>query len=213
MTTGGTLLQVDDRLWAATANGVCDIPLQTPSQFADWDCWRFTAEAYLPTGGVPLHQSVLTEEPITILSGDTVEVLWASYTDAGEQRTPNQQRYEVIYEQGFNLTLDQGAEVWADYARCEDEPLCGFFWVGREWHWNGKQFVRSHDEVATNYFGGGPSGLGSNPWTETAPDWQVMRGAFDLLSLDANETRLRYYSGWVEATDIAPYVTVVPATW
>lgn len=208
-----TLLQIDDRLWAATANGVCNIPLETPGQYADWDCWRFTAEAALPTGGVPLHQSVLAEEPITILSGDTVEVLWASYTDAAEQRTPDQRRYEVRYERGFTTTLDQGAEVWADYTLCEGEPLCGFFWAGREWHWNGTQFVRSHDEVAVNYIGGGPQGMGDHAWTEPAPDWQVMRGDFDLLSLDASETRLRHYSGWVNAADLNPYVTVVPASW
>ena len=164
---------------------------------------------------MPLHRSVLEEEPLTILSGDTVEVLWASYTDRlnPDTRQPDQKRYEVRYEQGFTTTLDQGAEVWPDFSLCEGEPLCGLYWAGRDWHWNGAQFVRSHDEVSVNYIGGGPQGLGADAWAEPAPDWQAMRGDFDLLSLTASETQLRYYSGWVDAAELEPYVTVLPTQW
>ena len=208
-----SLEQVDDRLWVATANGVCEIPAQTPGQYDAWNCWRFTAEAELPTGGVPLYRSVLSEDPTTILSGATVEVLWASYTTDDELRTPDQSRFEVRYEQGFTTGLERGAEVWSDVVYCDGEPLCGFYWAGREWHWDGERFARSHDEVVINYIAGGPMGLGAELWAENVPDWQLMRGDFDLLTLDDAETRLRYYSGWVDAAELDPYVTVVPQSW
>ncbi|MEL6250307.1 MAG: hypothetical protein AAFR15_20140, partial [Cyanobacteria bacterium J06627_15] len=139
------LMQVNDRLWVATGNGVCDVPLQTPDQFNAWDCWRFTAQADLSAIGVELYDSLLATEPAARLTGQSAEVLWVSAskpafeTDAGR-------RYEVRYDPGFETTVDRGA--WqADFggAYHANEPR-GLYWPGAPWHWNGERFVRSHDE-------------------------------------------------------------------
>ena len=43
-------------------------------------------------------------------------------------------------------------------------------------------------------------------------DWQAMRGEFELLSLTPDTTEIRYYSAWIDAADIEPWVTVTEAT-
>ncbi|MEL7503830.1 MAG: hypothetical protein AAFN18_15325 [Cyanobacteria bacterium J06554_6] len=206
------LMQVNDRLWVATGNGVCDVPLQTPDQFNAWDCWRFTAQADLSAIGVELYDSLLATEPAARLTGQSAEVLWVSAskpafeTDAGR-------RYEVRYDPGFETTVDRGA--WqADFggAYHANEPR-GLYWPGAPWHWNGERFVRSHDEIALSFFGGGPSGIGPSEWQDFTVDWNTLRGDFDLLSLTNQETQVRYYSGWVEASVLSPYVVVVPSVW
>ena len=92
-------------------------------------------------GGVPLYSSLLKETPATTLAPDktfeTVEVLWWSpqnrETDAG--------RYEVRYNQGFTVRLDDfGGETWDKFYQSSDliaswrSPV---YWAGMSWHWNG----------------------------------------------------------------------------
>lgn len=210
-----TRLHVDgDKLWVGTRNGACEVQWQDPSA-QNWSCWRFTAMAQLPSAQVPLYDSLLDRTPATTLTPQAgeIEVLWWTLTDPqGLTLTTEPQqgkgRYEVRYAQGFAATLNQGAML--------EEP--NFFvpagkppvhWMGEDWTWNGDRFVRTLDQVEGDRFGGGDRGIGTS---STAPltDWYAMRGDLDLVSLTADATSVRYYSGWVEGNTLKPYPAVVP---
>ncbi|MBE9078375.1 hypothetical protein IQ241_13905 [Romeria aff. gracilis LEGE 07310] len=205
-----------DRLWVGTGNGVCELQWQRANQPDSWNCWRFTARAELPPEGVPLYPSSLAETPAETLNQDTVEVLWFARTGSAAEGELPPGRYEVVYRPGFEVTLDdRGGEVWpflADTKQNRDRVAPDtIWWAGREWHWNGSQFVRGLDEVSLNYVGGGPHGIESSTYTaDYLANHYALRGAFELMALSANRTQVRHYSGWVEADAIAPYPTVVP---
>lgn len=201
----------NDVLWVGTGNGICQVLWQTISDAKSWDCWRFSLSATLPPEGVALYASVLAEAAATTLSEDTVEVLWAyqeSLDDSGEL---GKIRYEVAYEPGFEVQLSQGGyrlanEVAKRIAR--DKPI---FWPGRQWHWRGDRFVRGLDEVALNLVGGGPHGLiKSNSQTGFSFDHSAIRGDFDLISLEPDSTKVRYYSGWIDGDKLTVYPRIVP---
>jgi hypothetical protein len=136
-------------------------------------------------------------------------VLWAADTKLEDAATA---RYEVNYPAGFEATLDVGAQRYEENTLYRFLVPSSLFWPGSDWHWNGQRFVRAYDEVAANLVGGGPLGIGPADYSGYINDWKTLRGDLELLDLTATETRLRYYSGWVEADAIAPYVAIVPVT-
>ncbi|MEO0458971.1 MAG: hypothetical protein AAF152_20645 [Cyanobacteria bacterium P01_A01_bin.114] len=203
------LLSLEDTLWVGTGNGACEIQWQTLESADSWDCWKFIAVADLPEGGISLYKSLLAEESATQLTRDTVEVLWASDTELEE--ATGKPRYEVRYPEGFEVTLDLGAQRYTEDSLYNYTTPANFSWPGSYWHWNGDHFVRSQDEVSENHFGGGPQGLGPADYTGYINDWYTIRGDLDLLYLSDTETSVRYFSGWVEGDAIEPYLTVVMA--
>lgn len=74
----------------------------------------------------------------------------------------------------------------------------------------GDRFVRGFDEVASNYFGGGVQGIGSNRDVLRQTNWNAIRGDLELIKLSPKLTDLRYYSGWVDEKLLKPYLTIVP---
>lgn len=203
---------VSKDLWIATGNGVCQTQWLTIEQADSWRCWKFTATAALPAEGVDLYPSFLAKEPKTKLTAPSVEVLWANW-EHFEQPDVNKAiafRYEVAYEEGFEADLAQGGhridnKVAQQMARGNDVS-----WPGQHWHWSGRRFERSLDEVSLNLLGGGPYGLiASNIQTGLSFDHYAIRGDFDLLSLKPDGTRIRYYSGWVEGKDLEAYPDIV----
>ena len=72
------------------------------------------------------------------------------------------------------------------------------------------RFVRGLDEVEFNMFGGGPTGIGSEPNTDYIFDHKALRGDLELLELTENTTEVNYYSAWVEDTSLQPYLTLIP---
>ena len=116
-------------------------------------------------------------------------------------------RYEVRYPQGFTVKLAQGASLKKSQLPPGKPPV---EWSGFEWHWQGDRFVRGFDEVASNNFGGGVQGIGSNRDAIRQTNWNTIRGDFELLQLSPKSTSLRYYSGWVDEKLLTPYLTVVP---
>ena len=125
-------------------------------------------------------------------------------------------RYEVSYPQGFTVNLnDQGVTFFpkeVEQIRAKIQPgNSQFYWLGSEWHWNGEHFVRGLDEVALNRFGGGPRGITSNRANSNLPlNSYAIRGNLDLLSLSEKSTSVKYYSGWIDDTDIKLYLTTMP---
>ena len=211
------LLIKDETLWIATANGVCAVPHAQIDQAASWECWRFTATAELPAGGVPLYPSVQADQAATTLTGDRVEVLWSAPARESGENQPWIGRYEVVYDPGFTVSLEGGAtqapsQLRRLFPQVERGPAVA--WPGDEWRWEGDRFVRALDEVSLNMVGGGPRGLrtenqeSGNPYIR---DWAAMRGDLSLLELTDQQTEVRHYSGWVDTDLLNPTPTVVPA--
>lgn len=197
-------LKLETDIWVATGNGVCQINWQAAD--SNWRCWRFAAMAKLPVAGVPLYQASTNKTPAVKLASSSlsdVEVLWWS---ALENQSQNG-RYEVRYPQGFTIKLDQGASLLKSQQLPDGKPPVD--WLGYEWHWQGDRFVRGLDEVASNYFGGGVQGIGSNRDVLRQTNWNTIRGDLELIELSPN-TDLRYYSGWVDDKLLTPYITIVP---
>ncbi|MBH8565513.1 hypothetical protein I8748_25620 [Nostoc sp. CENA67] len=198
----------NDQLWIGTGNGVCRVKWQTADN-RDWSCWRFTAMAKLPSDKLPLYSALTNKTPAVSLSGNNsedVEVLWWSPTNFQTL----QGRYEVRYPQGFKVEVNEGGSIY-EFKRSLSPGKPPVYWPGFEWHWNGKRFVRGLDEVSLNLVGGGPRGIGSGQISPDAPiDWNSMRGDLELLQLSAKSTSVKYYSGWVDAAKLQPYLTVVP---
>ena len=198
----------NDQLWVSTANGVCRVNWQTADN-RDWSCWQFTVMAKLPSDGLPLYSALTNKTPAVSLSGNNskdVEVLWWSPTNFQTL----QGRYEVRYPQGFTVEVDEGGSIY-EFQRSLPPGKPPVFWPGFQWHWNGDRFVRGLDEVSLNLVGGGPRGIGSGQLSPDAPiNWNAMRGDLELLQLSAKSTSVKYYSGWVDAAKLQPYLTVVP---
>ena len=71
--------------------------------------------------------------------------------------------------------------------------------------------MRPWDQVAVNYVGGGPQGIGPTEYESFVADWQAMRGEFELLTLTPDVTEIIYYSAWIDGEDLEPWVTVTEA--
>ncbi|WP_315790932.1 hypothetical protein [Fischerella sp. JS2] len=202
----------NNQLWVGTGNGVCQINLQAVDNPQSWSCWRFAAMAQLPKSGLPIYSELLSQTPAFTLSpnqdNETIEVLWWSPRDFQTRKG----RYEVRTTQGFTVKLDQGASRY-DFGRFlpPEKPLV--YWPGFEWHWNGERFVRGFDEVALNYSGGGPTGIGVNfDPTGNKRSANAIRGDLELLEISPKSTSVKYYSGWIDESNLNPYLTVVPHT-
>ena len=201
-----------ENLWVATANGVCEVDWAAIDTNNSWACWRFSTMADMPASQ-DLYASLLAETPMGQFDGnEPVEVLWLADTDIS---TPESSvRYEISYPPGTTIELSQGADY---YVSPGENPEDGYFWwPGREWSWNGQRFVRPWDQVAANYVGGGPQGIGPEDYSDYnyVVDWQTMRGDLELLSLTPETTEITYFSAWVNGDEIEPWVTVteVPNT-
>ncbi len=206
----------DDTLWVGTGEGTCQIKWQAIEQSDSWTCWQFTAIAQIPSEGVELFDSFLAGEPAATLKKDEVEVLWVGQQfdqDAdAEADKPKMTRYEVAYETGFEVELGQGGYRIVNEAAQRAAGGNAIFWPGSQWHWGGDRFRRSLDEVALNFFGGGPRGLVSAESSSGFNlDSYTVRGEFDLLALTEDSTKVHYYSGWIDSDGIEVYPTVVPA--
>ena len=202
----------DEILWIGTGNGICQVSWQAIARQDSWNCWRFALTA-LPNEELPVYSSVLDKTPDgTISSGDTVEVLWWSLT----QREPVKGRYEIRYAPPMTFKSDRGATTWSElyqlYGEDYQPPIWQppVYWIGSDWHWNGDRFVRSLDEVEFNMFGGGPTGIGSEPTQDYIFDHNAIRGDLELLELTENTTKVKYHSAWVEDTSLQPYLTLIP---
>ncbi|MEM6520523.1 MAG: hypothetical protein AAF722_14475 [Cyanobacteria bacterium P01_C01_bin.70] len=204
------LVIADEQLWIGTRNGACRLDWQAPEQPESWSCWRFIAQATLPkNAAIPVYDSLLDPAPATTLaettSGTMVEVLWWMLTEAGD---PSVGRYEVRVEEGWEVTLEQGASP--ELAPRSLEDIAGrvpMFWPGYGWHWQGDRFVRSFDGYLNNLISG-DRGIGPLR-SASLTDWNAIRGDLDLLELSAETTRLRYYSGWVDDAVLTPFPAVV----
>jgi len=201
----------NDSLWVGTGNGVCQVKWQAADNHQNWNCWRFAARTKLLSPGLPLYNSSVNQTPSATLSpannGEDVEVLWWSFVNFKTRKG----RYEVRYPQGFTVTLNEGASKEKLPWRFLPPGKSSVNWKGWEWHWNGEHFIRGFDEVASNYFGLGPTGIGDNKVTGDSPrNLNAIRGDLDLLQLSPTSTSVRYYSGWLDEARIKPYLTVVP---
>lgn len=202
------LLLENDQLWVSTANGVCQLQWQNADNANSWNCWRFAVMANLPSAKLPLYPTsrsdVAEDALVSQNGGETVEVLWWSPVDF----TTGQGRYEVRYAPGLTLTLNDGAELYQFPVPPGKPPVS---WPGFYWHWNGERFVRAFDQVSWNLVGGGPQGIAAGQLFGNVPvDWHTMRGDLELLEISGQSTRLKYYSGWVDAAKLQPYLTVLP---
>lgn len=204
----------NDLLWVATGDGTCRVKWRRIDTARSWDCWRMAPQAQIPKVGVDIYDSFLATEPEAKLTKPEVEVLWAAESygrGAGESETPEMTRYEVVYEPGFETTLSQGGYRVADAAAKRAAMGEAIFWPGRQWHWAGDRFRRGMDEVGLNLVGGGPYGLVSSAASSGLRfDHNAIRGAFDLLALTPQETKVRYYSGWVDTEDLEVYPRLEP---
>lgn len=197
-----------ESLWVATANGVCEVDWATVDANDSWSCWRFTAMADAPANQA-IYPSLLAETSIDTLENTRpVELLWLAKTDISTPEAPT--RYEISYAPGITTQLNQGATY---YIGPKERPDDGYFWwPGQEWSWNGERFVRYLDQVAVNYVGGGPQGIGPTDYENYVADWQTMRGEFELLNLTAETTDIKYYSAWIDEAAIEPWVTIAEVT-
>ncbi|MEM9267161.1 MAG: hypothetical protein AAGA46_16720 [Cyanobacteria bacterium P01_F01_bin.13] len=194
----------DEILWVGTAHGVCEVEWAAIDVSDSWDCWQFVTIADVPSEQ-ELYASLLAESPMdTLESADSIELLWVTDTDIS---TPSATvRYEISYAPGLVSQLEQGADY---YVYPDSQPDEGYFWwPGQDWSWNGQRFVRHRDQVATNYVGGGPQGIGSDNYENYVVDWKTMRGEFELLNLTPEVTEIKYYSAWINGDNIEPWVTV-----
>ncbi|NEQ50153.1 MAG: hypothetical protein F6K11_08490 [Leptolyngbya sp. SIO3F4] len=200
-----TRIQTDmELLWVATADGACEVDWASMDSTDSWACWRFTIMADIPAKQ-ELYGSLLAETAIdTVETSGPVELLWVTDTNIS---TPEATlRYEMRYTPGITTQLDQGADY---YVGPEEQPDDGYFWwPGKDWTWNGERFIRYRDQVATNYVGGGPQGIGSNDYENYIVDWNTMRGEFELLQLTPESTEIKYYSAWIDGAEIKPWITV-----
>lgn len=212
------LAVADDSLWVATGNGTCEVQWQAADRADSWSCWRFSATATLPSSGVDIYPSFLATEAAATLNDPTVEVLWVAREQPERNADPTAAelgmiRYEVAYEPGFEALLPQGGYRVANAAAkraVRGEPV---FWPGWQWHWSGDRFVRGFDEVSLNLVGGGPYGLYAEmDNSRLAFDHRAIRGDVDLLELTVESTQVRYYSGWVDGSELTVYPAIVPAT-
>ncbi|MEM9149016.1 MAG: hypothetical protein AAGB19_00900 [Cyanobacteria bacterium P01_F01_bin.3] len=208
-----------EHLWVGTGNGICQVNWQIIDTADSWACWRFTATAELPSEGVDLYQSFSAEEPAALITDETVEVLWASQSfeesyNTAESATEEASsiRYEVVYEPGFEAQLSQGGYRVPNEVAQRAAGGNEIFWPGNQWHWAGDRFKRTLDEVSLNLVGGGPRGLvTANSQRGFDLDNHAVRGDFDLLELTDENTKVRYYSGWIEGDEVDVYPAVVPA--
>lgn len=198
----------NDALWVGTSSGVCEVDWASIEASDSWDCWRFTAMADL-TETRDLYASLLAETPIEQLDTSApVELLWLADTDISTPESTR--RYEIRYEPGLVTSLEEGADY---YVRPDQDQDDGYFWwPGREWSWNGQHFVRPWDQVAVNYVGGGPQGIGPSDYENYISNWHTMRGDFQLLELTPETTEIEHYSAWIDETEVEPWVTVTPVT-
>ncbi|MEB3180513.1 MAG: hypothetical protein VKL59_16010 [Nostocaceae cyanobacterium] len=201
----------NDSLWVGTGNGVCQVKWQAADNPQNWKCWRFAAMTKLPSQGLPLYNYLTNKTPSATLSvaknEEDVEVLWWSFVNFKTRKG----RYEVRYPQGFSVILNEGASKEKAPWRFIPPGKSPVYWQGWEWHWNGERFIRGFDEVASNYFGLGPTGIGDNKVTGDSPrNLNAIRGDLDLIQLSPTSTSVRYYSGWVDEVTVKPYLTVVP---
>ncbi|MBT9310989.1 hypothetical protein [Leptothoe kymatousa] len=200
------LWTVDQQLWVASGSGICEIDGAAANNNEAWTCWQFTTMADTPAGQA-LYPSLLADTPTEQTDqAAPAEILWVA--DQEVTTIDNILRYEVKYAPGITTTVDQGADY---YAGPDDNPEDGYFWwPGRDWSWNGHRFTRHWDQVALNYVGGGPNGISAGDDANYVADWLTMRGDFELVSITEDSTELTYYSAWVDAEDLAPWVTVTP---
>lgn len=207
----------NEQLWVSTGNGICQINWQAAEDFKSWSCQRFAVVTKLQKEGIPLYSSSTNKTQAATLSPttnneETAEVLWFSPLNYQTGKG----RYEVRYPQGFTVTLDeQGAEFFSEEVeqiRTKIQPgKPQFYWLGNEWHWDGLRFVRGLDEVALNLVGGGLRGISPSRVDPNLPiNSYAIRGNFDLLNLSRKSTSVKYYSGWVDDTNIKLYLTTVP---
>lgn len=198
----------EDKLWAGTGNGICEIDWAAIDETDSWDCWRFTAMADIPTDRA-IYPSSLAQTAIEPLDSiDPVEVLWLADMDISTAASTA--RYEIKYAPGLTTELGQGADY---YVGPDDSPDDGYFWwPGQDWSWNGQRFIRPWDQIAANYVGSGPQGIGPDSYENYVADWQTMRGEFELLELTPDTTEIKYYSAWVDGEGIDPWVTVTQAS-
>ncbi|MEM6839054.1 MAG: hypothetical protein AAF609_19650 [Cyanobacteria bacterium P01_C01_bin.120] len=202
------LAMADEWLWVGTRNGACRLDWQAPEQLESWNCWRFIAQATLPEeDSIPVYDSLLDSTPATTLaeatSGETVEVLWWMVTEAGD---PPVGRYEVRVEEGWEVTLDQGASP-EERRGIEIAGRVPLFWPGYGWHWQGDRFVRPFDGFLNNSISG-DRGIGPQR-TASLTDWNAMRGDLELLELSVETTRVRHHSGWVDDVLLTPFPAVI----
>ncbi|PPS42678.1 hypothetical protein [Chroococcidiopsis sp. TS-821] len=203
-----TQLEVEGKtLWVGTGNGICQVQWQAAENPDRWLCWRFALMAKLPSEA-RIYRGLLEKTPAATLPNtqSEVEVLWSQPLDYQTR----QSRYEVRYQPGFTVTLNEGAKP-AQFPQwiAPGEPAID--WVGSEWHWQGDRFVRGWDEVAENDVGGGPRGIASSMNVEPnrPSNFNAMRGDLEILAISENTTTLKHYSGWVDDV-LNPYLTVVP---
>ena len=205
-----TQVAVDaDQLWVGTRNGACQFNWQAPDQADSWDCWQFIAEAKIPEDeAVSVYGSLLSQTPESSLGitspGETVEVLWWMFTEAGN---PPQGRYEVRLEEGLAATVEQGASPILEPKRIEIAGQVPLYWPGYPWYWRGDRFVRPLDGALNDTISG-DTGIGLSQ-TGPVEDWNAIRGDLELLALSAESTQVRYYSGWVEDEQLVPFPAVV----
>lgn len=193
-----------EALWVSTAHGICEVAWAAIDVSDSWICWQFVTMADVPAGQ-ELYASLLAESPMeTLESADSVELLWVTDTDISTPAATV--RYEISYAPGLVTQLDQGADYYVDPDSQPDEGY--FWWPGQDWNWNGQRFVRHRDQVAINYVGGGPQGIGSDNYENYVVDWKTMRGEFELLNLTPEITEIKYYSAWINGDNIEPWVTV-----
>lgn len=201
------LLIEGETLWVGTGNGICQVPWQAIDQQENWSCWRYAVFADSPDT-IDLYPTSSADAAATTREPtEPLEILWQSPLFTSEQR------YEVRYEEGFEVTVKEGQYDWSD----GDWEVPSYFppvsWPGGQWHWNGARFQRGFDEVALNVVGGGPFGIGTTySYAEGYPanTHHALRGELELLALTDQQTKVRHYSAWVEANQLSPYVAIVP---
>lgn len=209
-------LQVrNEQLWVATGNGICQIQWQQIKQSDSWKCWQFRLQSDIPTEGLDVYPSLLDTSPKNKIMSDenqnTVDILWWSPQDRETQKG----RYEIAHDSAFSVTLEEkGGIPWSEFYEEESKPhswQAKVYWPGRQWLWNGHQFIRPFDGVSLNYFGGGPAGIST--WkmpSKQRPEIYALRGNLELIKLTKTSTSVKYYSGWVDDSLLEPYLTILP---
>ncbi|MGK7938873.1 MAG: hypothetical protein AB4062_01675 [Crocosphaera sp.] len=205
----------NEQLWVTTGNGICQIKWQQIKQSDSWKCWQFLLQADIPEEGLEVYSSLLDTSPKTKIIPDenrnTVNVLWWSPQDNETQKG----RYEIVHDSAFSVTLEEkGGMSWSDFYEEQSNPnswQSKVYWPGREWLWNGNQFIRPFDGVSLSYFGGGPKGISTwNIPSKQRPEIYALRGNLELIKLTKTSTSVNYYSGWVDDSLLQPYLTIIP---
>ena len=205
----------EDILWVGTGNGICKVKWQTIDNGDSWECWRFAVMAKLSSEELPIYSSLLDNTADATINmtdaNKNVEVLWW----LPQQREPLMGRYEIKYAPGMIVELtDRGATKWDEYYYDNRQPPIWespLYWVGSNWHWENSKFVRGFDEVELNLVGGGAIGINSGqPNNDYIFDTKALRGDLELLELTKKNTKVKYYSAWVEDNSLQPYLTIVP---